>query len=87
MNYSQALQLKRICTEHEDLLDELRCLYGHFKNWGYDHKMISDGINKALNQIETKPKGKKTPVTMIITHHPQNPTFSNIIHKFGAITK
>ncbi|MCP3931976.1 MAG: hypothetical protein GY705_23125, partial [Bacteroidetes bacterium] len=79
--YSQSLRLKRICSNHDDLLLELNNMYGHFKNRGYEHDIICNGINRALAHTDLERAPKKVPTTMIITHHPRNPPFSKIIHE------
>ncbi len=54
--YSQALRLKRICSEEKDLMAELTNLNGYFTNRGYEHKLIADNINKAINHKDTQKK-------------------------------
>ena len=78
--YSQALRLKRICTEQEDLEKELVKLYGYFRNRNYSESTIVEGIQKALYQKPKPPKETAIPTTMVIEYNPRNPNYSNIIN-------
>ena len=80
--YSQALRIKRICTDKEDLEKELRNLFGYFKNRDYDTQLISRQFDRAVNQAPKKPKEKhSTPITMVVTYHPHLPRYASTIYR------
>jgi hypothetical protein len=79
--YSQALRIKKLCTDENTLKIELNNLQGYFKNRGYNTKDIETGIKKALDNAQQQKTTKGDMTTMVITYHPNNPPFARILHK------
>ena len=73
--YSQALRIRRICSNEETSSRRLNQLNGHLKNRGYKHKIIKEGFKKAKSQpradlLQYKQKQKSKRVPCVITYHP-----------------
>jgi peptide-methionine (R)-S-oxide reductase len=87
--YSQALRIKRICTDHDTLLDEMKNLKGFFTNRGYDEKEVETSIQRVLskptpqNSVNQSPRveqHKATATALIVPFHPSNPPFQKAIN-------
>ena len=77
--YSQALRIKRICTEEEDLQHELETLEINLTKRGYKTEDIKESYRR-LEHPQQKPKQKK-PTTLIVPYHPRNPRYQAIIQE------
>ena len=75
--YSQALRLQRICTNKEDLKEELHILETNLKKRGYKEELVKKSIAKIHEK--KPPSEKKTPTTLILQYHPRNPQYQAII--------
>jgi peptide-methionine (R)-S-oxide reductase len=83
--YSQALRIKRICTDQDTLTEEINNLKGFFINRKYSEKMVHNAMTKALNDA---PQRKKTarnqdlpiPTALVVPFHPTNPPFQKTIN-------
>ena len=87
--YSQALRIKRICTDHQTLIEELENLRGYFLNRKYSPHIVNDAINKVLRSPTqahktappTKTKQEQPiPSVLVVTFHPNNPPFQATIN-------
>ena len=77
--YSQALRLRRICSDDRQLRDRLRDLAGWLKARGYEESLITEQIDKARKQdrvtLLDKANGKQDHngngrVPLVTTYHP-----------------
>ena len=86
--YSQALRVKRICSNKKQTDHHLNNLQEHFEEREYDPHMIQQQINRAnekqrqeLLKYKTKPNDNRDRVFFPITYSPATSTVSKIIHK------
>ncbi|XP_071150518.1 uncharacterized protein [Mytilus edulis] len=82
--YSQALRVKRICSNTETTKRQLRKLETRLKKRGYKHRNIKKSFQKAesiprseLLEYKVKKKSKRTPC--VLTYHP------SLKNSFGVI--
>ncbi|XP_071153604.1 uncharacterized protein [Mytilus edulis] len=82
--YSQALRVKRICSNTETTKRQLRQLETRLKKRGYKHRNIKKSFQKAesiprseLLEYKVKKKNKRTPC--VLTYHP------SLKNSFGVI--
>ena len=47
--YSQAVRLRRICSEQENLMVQSQQLKQYFLKWGYLEQLLDLEINRAIN--------------------------------------
>jgi hypothetical protein len=78
--YAQALRLKRISTDDQDLQQSLINLRGQLTNRNYPKAMVDKGFNKLKRTLPPRPPRKEV-LTMIIEYHPTNPAFASMMHK------
>ena len=88
--FSQALRLRRICTEEEDYLRHTRELKGYLVRRGYDEDEVQSQIDKSsvLNReelLEEKRKESKQVTPFIVTYHPDLPPLNRILAKHQCI--
>jgi hypothetical protein len=84
--YSQALRIKRICSNEQTTkkrLGELKC---HLKKRGYNNASINHCYNKASgidrkDLIQYKEKNANNRVPFVITYHPALSNLSNIVRE------
>ena len=84
--YSQALRIKRICSNEQTTkkrLGELKC---HLKKRGYNNASINHCFNKASDidrkdLIQYKEKNANNRVPFVITYHPALSNLSNIVRE------
>ena len=84
--YSQALRLRRICSEPEEYLERTRELKCHLINRGYGENEVQQQINKAtrvhrdeaLMPSETTNIGR---IPLVVTYHPNLPPLHKILRK------
>ena len=84
--YSQALRIKRICSNEQTTkkrLGELKC---HLKKRGYNNASINHCFNKAReidrkDLIQYKEKKTNNRVPFVITYHPALSNLSNIVRE------
>jgi hypothetical protein len=83
------LRIKRICTDHHTLIDELENLRGYFLNRNYPATIVNSAIQKALLTSTHAKQGtskrqsvnkKLIPSALIVTFHPNNPPFQATIN-------
>lgn len=79
--YSQALRIKRLCTNEEDLIREICNLYGYFKRRNYNDDLLQQSMIRALNSTKPTVKRDTTPTTLIITYNPRNPNYARTLNK------
>ena len=78
--YSQALRIQRICSEKDDLENELRNLSGFFKNRDYNMEDVNSALQKVKeNKTSEKPTNDLPNVVMILPYHPTNPLMQKTI--------
>jgi hypothetical protein len=51
--YSQALRIKRICTDDDTLKEELQNLRGFFFNRNYPTQVVDDAIKRVSNPVRS----------------------------------
>ena len=92
--YSQALRLKRICSQNNELNMHCENLKGQFVARGYKPEAIEDQLNKAaaLKREETlkltyNDKNSTNRILFITTFNMTLPPITNIIHKRWDILK
>ena len=84
--HSQALRIKRICTDHQTLLNELNNLKGFFMNRNYPPVLVNTAIQKVLmhdhNKKSTNTKNGDLPIptALVVPYHPTNPPFQHTIN-------
>ena len=79
--YSQALRLRRICSEEQDLKNRARDLKQHLLSRGYNEQHLNIQIQRALNTSraaclqpkQSREKSARTP--LVVTYHPLLPSF------------
>ena len=77
--YSQALRIRRICSEEENYLRRVRELKGFLTNRGYDEDEVQTQIDKAARfdrEALLQSKQSKTPldrIPLVVTYHPGLP--------------
>ena len=76
--YSQALRLKRLCSEPEVFEDRIIELQSLFIDNGYPAKIVNEGINEARNisrveALNVKEKIDNNKVVFVLDHNPSNP--------------
>ena len=82
--YSQALRLRRICSEEEHLLKWTRELKKHVLKRGYCEQQLNDEIHRALaisreNCLQLRPsQDKPARIPLVVTYHPILPSFQSI---------
>ena len=84
--YSQALRIKRICSNEQTTkkrLGELKC---HLKKRGYNNASINHCFNKASgidrkDLIQYKEKNANNRVSFVITYHPALSNLSSIVRE------
>jgi hypothetical protein len=88
--YSQALRLRRICSDDETFFIRAKQLKDKLQKRGYPNKLVQDSINKVAvlpreNTLIYKTKEKTDRVPIIITHNPQNPPLSTWLKDYMPI--
>ena len=91
--YGQALRIKAICSEEDDLQKNLQNLQNNLGERGYPISKISEGINKAtrasrnrlLNSELATKKHKHIVAPLVTTRNPRLPPLSQIIKKHFPI--
>ena len=77
--YSQAVRIRRICSEQEDYLRRTQELKGYLTNWGYNEDEVQSQIDRTTGldrEALLCSKRMKTPlewVPLIVTYHPGLP--------------
>ena len=79
--YSQALRLRRICSEDENFLKRVRDLKSYFLKRGYTEQLLNFQIQRALDTPReaclqpkrNQDKSARTP--LVVTYHPALPSF------------
>lgn len=80
--FSQALRIKRICTNQDDYQRELTNLKGYFLNRKYEKKLIDEQFKKANTAMRGKKNNRDTaPTVLVIFFHPENPNYQKIINE------
>jgi predicted GIY-YIG superfamily endonuclease len=82
--YSQALRIRRICSDDERFLERSEELAKHLIYRGYDKDLIAEAIQRAkqTNRDDLLRYGQKEKVDripFILTYHPDNPKVGKII--------
>lgn len=87
--FSQALRLRRICSNDESLKKRLGQLKNNLRRRGYRYKTIKEGFQKIHNiprssllQYKAKKKCKRTPC--VLTYHPCLKNSHNTIREHWA---
>ena len=82
--YSQALRLRRICSEDEHLQKWTHKLKKHLLKWGYREQQLDKEIHRALtimrdNCLQTHLNQEKSAqILLVVTYHPILPPFQVI---------
>ena len=84
--YSQALRLRRICSEDDNYLFRTKELATFLTNRGYEKSEVQQQIDRATNieRLQTlKASNRKTleRVPMVVTYHPDLPSLNKILRK------
>ena len=82
--YSQALRLRRICSEGDLYLKRIKELEDHLVNRGYNRVEVQQQINKAtrVNRTEALAKSEAkimNRVPLVVNYHPQLPRLGKIL--------
>ena len=88
--YGQAIRLKRICSDENDLQQKLVSLESWLVNRGYRAEKVKPEIQKInsidrTNLLIKKPKHKENSITLVLTFHPALNIVFNVIksaHRF-----
>ena len=89
--YSQALRIRRICSEREDFLRSTQKLKGFLINRGYNEDEIQHQIDRTTGldrEALLCSKRTKTPlerVPLIVTYHPGLPPLRSILDEHSSI--
>jgi hypothetical protein len=85
--YSQALRIKRICTDNSTFENELENLRGFFANRGYNTHLVDTAFWKvmkvdvhATTREHRQTDGKPIPTALVIPFHPTNPLYQHAIN-------
>lgn len=85
--YSQALRLRRICSNQSDFVRHCRNLKKHLTSRGHSSRRVQKAINKVKslprdNVLAEKlpPKPKDGQVPLVLTYHPSLPPIRKIAH-------
>ncbi len=84
--YSQALRLRRICSNNEELNKHIENLEHQFTTRGYKQHLIREQINKAISTpredtLIYKIKNKSSRMPLVTTFNPTLPPLSQIIKR------
>ena len=85
--YSQALRLRRICSEEQVFKNRTRELKQHFLSRGYKEQHLNKQIQRALNTsreacLQSKQNREKSArVPLVVTYHPILPSFHTTAKK------
>ena len=79
--YSQALRLRRTCSEDENFLYWTHELKKHFLKRGYNEQHLNLQIQRALDPSKEAPllpryQDKPARTSLVVTYHPNLPSFS-----------
>ena len=88
--YSQALRLRRICSEDESFKRRCDQLANHFAKRGYNPREVGEGIQKARgvarsDAIRYTKRVKSDRVPLVTTFHPHLPPVNHILRKHWPI--
>ena len=74
--YSQALRMRRICSEDDDFHKRCEDLHGWLLNRGFNNRMVTDQIERAKNSdrnslldVENE-QARDNKVNFVVTYHP-----------------
>jgi len=81
--YSQALRLRRICSEEMNFKKRLKELNYHLRRRGYKDEDLSaiqraSEINRQ-SSLQPKQRGKETRIPLVATYHPSLPSFNKVL--------
>ena len=91
IQYSQALTIRRICSEREDYLRRTQELKGFLFNRGYNGDEIQkqidrpNGLNREALLCYKKANTPLEQVPLIVTYHPSLPPLRSILDKHAFI--
>ena len=85
--YSQAIRIRRICSNASDATHHLRKLFTRFLKRGYNKETLLTQFNRAISlprDILLQPKSKSKPtnnrVPLVVTFDPSLPNLGKIVH-------
>ena len=82
--YGQALRLRKICSEQDNLRKRCDELHTHLFNRGYEKNLLQEEIQRALSIpretcLKTKEDTEKSSRTpLVVSYHPLLPSFASI---------
>ena len=90
VQYSQALRIKTICSEWENLLLRTDQLRHHLSKRGYSDQSLDSEINQAINTSYGSSSSRSNRlnsnrVPLVVTYHPNLPKFERTIRRYHHI--
>ena len=84
ITYSQALRLRRICSEDDDYHRRLSELKGYLTGWGHDPSSVQQQNDRAMDvtredALAPRTRRRSTRVPLITTYHPDLPPLRQTI--------
>ena len=81
--HSQALRIKRVCSEESDFNGHSLTLRSWFLKRGYPEKIINTDMSKVKFNVDNKRSNnsKQKEVPFVVTFHPKRKVLRNIINK------
>ena len=88
--FSQALRLKRICTNNEDYLQHVRELKGYLVQRGYSEEEVQSQLNRVADidrrdLLISVEKKKKHATPLIVTYHPDLPPLNSVLRRHQCL--
>ena len=88
--YSQALRLRRVCSQHTDYLRHTEELKGYLVDRGYNEKTVQQRIDKATrvdrdSLFTLHQKVNKHTVPLVINFHPDLPNLTRVLHDHQCV--
>ena len=88
--YSQALRIKRICSERENLSLRTEQLKYHLSRRGYSEQLLDSEINRAINTSTDSSSSRSNRrnsnrVPLVVTYHPNLPRLEKTIRRYHHI--
>ena len=84
--YSQALRIRRICSDEDTFEIRASELKQNLEHRGYSSNLVSDGIDKAREQnrsdlLQYRPVQKTSRIPFVVTYHPNLPNLRQTIDR------